>query len=201
MTNGNQNVVLFVTHANASGPFLKIWGQIDNELSRRVERIIIRSRERFQRGEGAISPKYNLIPDTICCAFHEDNYYRARIIKVNTDFTVYVHFIDYGNSEVVLPTAIRSLDRMPETMELLTIPALAHEFTMTKVMPYTGIWNNNTIEHIKQLLTYKEHQAVVTFPSRQLISLFHNGLDFSEYLLSAKLALPSTIEERQMIAR
>ncbi|KAK0158458.1 hypothetical protein PV328_009458 [Microctonus aethiopoides] len=201
MTNGNQNVVLYVTHANASGPFLKIWGQIDNELSRRVERIIIRSRERFQRGEGAISPKYNLIPDTICCAFHEDNYYRARIIKVNTDFTVFVHFIDYGNSEVVLPTAIRSLDRMPETMELLTIPALAHEFTMTKVMPYTGIWNNNTIEHIKQLLTYKEHQAVVTFPSRQLISLFHNGLDFSEYLLSAKLALPSTIEERQMIAR
>jgi len=48
----------------------------------------------------------------VCAQFPEDNsWYRAVIKRVHSDFEVEVHYVDYGNSEVLLLSDVRQLSR------------------------------------------------------------------------------------------
>lgn len=53
-----------------------------------------------------------VIGNPVCAQFSEDNsWYRAVIKSVPSDFEVEVHYIDYGNSEVVLMSDVRQLSK------------------------------------------------------------------------------------------
>ena len=53
-----------------------------------------------------------VVGNPICAQFSEDNsWYRAAIKSVPSDFEVEVHYVDYGNSEVILLSDVRQLSK------------------------------------------------------------------------------------------
>ena len=53
-----------------------------------------------------------VVGNPICAQFSEDNsWYRAVIKSVHSDFEVEVHYVDYGNSEVILLSDVRQLSK------------------------------------------------------------------------------------------
>ncbi|XP_034942181.1 maternal protein tudor-like isoform X2 [Chelonus insularis] len=200
MTNVNQNVerAFFVTHVYDNGPYLNICGQFDREGSRQIESLILMLKDIFDKDIGCVTNQTVLIPNTICCAFHEDNYYRAKIIKVHPDSNVFVQFIDYGNFEVVHRTQIRLLECHNIGLKLQILPPIAFEFPLTKVVPFNNVWSRCIVEHVKNILRYNEHPVVVTtYGNRQIFTLYFNGIDFSEYLTQNQMALPAPFEHVQ----
>ena len=53
-----------------------------------------------------------VVGNPVCAQFSEDNsWYRATIKSVPSDFEVEVHYVDYGNSEVILLSDVRQLSK------------------------------------------------------------------------------------------
>lgn len=194
----NSELMLFITHVETDGPLLKIWGQIDRNAATCVERMILPLSEKFAQGLGAPNSSYSLPPNVICCArFQNDGYYRAKICNVQPSGNVLVHFIDYGNFEVLPPTAIRLLDNIPSAASLHGLPPLALEFVLANVLPVNGIWDPETIESIKQSLRYADLKGILhsVVGSHRLLKLCYNNEDFGELLVSKNLAVSVTLQE------
>ncbi|XP_008556334.1 maternal protein tudor isoform X2 [Microplitis demolitor] len=191
MTNVNQirdRMNFFVTHVRTSGQWLQICGQIDRNSAREVERLISFLKEGFDRGIGAITSKTFQLG--ICCAYHEDNYYRAKILKIEPDSRIYVEFIDYGNTEYVHVGQIRLLDGTAEGLKLQSIPPLMLEFPVTTVMPFNNMWNRTVIDHIYNLLRYNEFPVdIIDCGNHRIFTLYYNGQDFTEFLVNNQMAL------------
>ncbi|KAL9980435.1 hypothetical protein ACROYT_G009026 [Oculina patagonica] len=59
-----------------------------------------------------VGPEDLVIGNPICAQFSEDNcWYRSVVQSVPSDFEVEVHYVDYGNSEVVLLSDVRQLSK------------------------------------------------------------------------------------------
>uniref|UniRef100_A0A672ZA77 Tudor domain containing 6 n=1 Tax=Sphaeramia orbicularis TaxID=375764 RepID=A0A672ZA77_9TELE len=79
--------------------------------------------------------------DHYCAAKAEDgNFYRATVSEVG-NAQVKVFFVDYGNSEVVDRSCIRTL---PE--EFKQLPRLALKCTLVDVKPHDGKWSHDACE-------------------------------------------------------
>ncbi|XP_074105192.1 uncharacterized protein LOC141531270 isoform X2 [Cotesia typhae] len=200
MTNINQpreRINFFVTHVRTNGPWLQICGQMDRNNAREVERLISILKDGFDRGIGKTTTQN--IHSNICCAYHEDNYYRAKIIKVESDVKIYVEFVDYGNSEYVHISQIRLLETTNEGLKLQSIPSLMIEFPLTTVVPINNMWSRAIIDVINNLLRYHEFPVeIYEYGNQQKFTLYYNGRDFAEYLVTSQMALmtPTTHEIR-----
>ncbi|XP_057327962.1 maternal protein tudor-like isoform X2 [Microplitis mediator] len=191
MTNVNQirdRMNFFVTHVRTSGQWLQICGQIDRNSAREVERLISFLKEGFDRGIGVITSKTFQLG--ICCAYHEDNYYRAKVLKIEPDSRIYVEFIDYGNTEYVHVGQMRLLDGTAEGLKLQSIPPLMLDFPVTTVMPFNNMWNRTVIDHINNLLRYNEFPVdIIDCGNHRIFTLYYNGQDFTEFLVNNQMAL------------
>ncbi|XP_063077520.1 tudor domain-containing protein 1 [Engraulis encrasicolus] len=88
-------------------------------------------------------------PGTICCALYsEDNqWYRAKVVKVSSEGRASVRFIDYGNVEEV------DLGRlMPIAPELLALPAQGIPCTLAGIRAPEGGWSEQVALMSKSLL-------------------------------------------------
>lgn len=194
----NSELMLFVTHVESDGPFLKIWGQVDRNAATCVERMILPLSEKFAQGLGLPNPNFSLQLNTTCCArFQNEGYYRAKVCNIQPNGDVLVHFVDYGNFEVLKPSAIRLLDNIPGAVSLHALPPLAHNFILANVMPVNGAWDGETIESIKQTLRYADLKGMLhsVIGSYKLLKLCYNNEDFGELLVSKNLAVGVSLQD------
>lgn len=189
----SSEIVIFVTHVEAEEGYLKIWGQVDKNAATCIEHYILPLINQFNEGYGCPSRANNLAVGMVCCAkFQSEGYYRAKIHNIHADGTVLVHFIDYGNMEVLHLNEIRLLRGMPGAEPLQNFPPIAAEFTLADVLPINGIWENRVIETIKKNLCYTEYRAIAhpMMNNRCLIKLSYNNENFSDVLVREHMALP-----------
>lgn len=189
---------LYVTHIEAEGPLLKIWGQTNKEEASKIETIIQDLSVHFKNGIGSVTSDCLLIPNTICCAYHDDGYYRARICRIQSATnTVLVQFIDYGNVESVPFNQIRQHNDTTEGIMLQTLPPVANDFNLTDVLPFDLRWSPPIIEYIKNTLRYHEWPASVVSldGKKRWLNLYFNGRRFCDFLKESKMALPAQRSE------
>ncbi|KAF7992946.1 hypothetical protein HCN44_005727 [Aphidius gifuensis] len=185
---------LYVTHVEAEGPLLKIWGQSNKEEASRIETIIHQMSVHFDHGIGSVAPDTLLIANTICCAYHEDGYYRARICRVlQPTNTVLVQFIDYGNVESVPFSKIRLHNDTTEGIRLQTLPGVANDFTLSDVLPFNHQWDPRMVDYIKNSLRYHEWPACVVSieAKKRWLNLYYQGRRYCDHLIYSKMAVPA----------
>ncbi|KAK7866892.1 hypothetical protein R5R35_001635 [Gryllus longicercus] len=202
MTGAPQHIEIFVTHVAEDGPLLKIWGQLDRSAATFVERLILQYTEQFERGIGVVYPP-SLSVDQLCCAkYGEDGvYYRARIADLSAiqQGFVRVNFIDYGNSDMVEISNIRSLQFIASS-PLCSVQNQATEFALAGVVPPMGVsWDQASVDFIREKLCYGEFRCAIVaqISGRRLITLYYHDTDFSEILIQKKLAIRITLHAQQ----
>ncbi|XP_019700708.2 maternal protein tudor isoform X3 [Harpegnathos saltator] len=190
--------IIFVTHVESDREYLKIWGQQDTHTATCVERFIYPLVEQFSQGYGRPSKSNPPMIGALCCGrFKNDGYYRAKILDIRRDGMIVVHFIDYGNIEILPPNDVHLLGNIPGSEPLQTYPAMATEFILLKILPVNGVWENRIIETIKNILCYNEYRALVSnvANNRFLVKLWYNNEDFSDLLIRRHLGLPANVQD------
>ncbi|XP_033178847.1 maternal protein tudor isoform X2 [Bombus impatiens] len=196
----NSELIIFVTHIEPCHTFLRIWGQIDKNSATCVERMILPLVEQFTRRQNCVKTQStSLRINALCCAkFQNDGYYRARIKHINNiDNTVLLHFIDYGNLELLPIQEIHLLDDIPGSESLQSFPPVAFQFTLMHLLPVNGHWSNEVIESIQKTLRYNEYKIVIhtITNSDNFIKLVYNDEDFTEFLIRRYIAKKATLLE------
>ncbi|KAK4880286.1 hypothetical protein RN001_008432 [Aquatica leii] len=192
---------LYITYVEKHGAFLRIWGQIDKNLSMAIENSLLELTSQIDHGHYV--PAINNIPiGLFCCAKYKDGkYYRARVSNVVmlSQNLVEVHFIDYGNKEILPVTNIRTINHL--TPALPSLPPQAHDFILANVTHIGLAWDNNTIALISNEIRYMELQFIVMqqVNSYTLIKLFKNGEDFALTLFNRGLVLSMASVSQTMI--
>ncbi|KAF5277757.1 hypothetical protein FQR65_LT03737 [Abscondita terminalis] len=192
---------LYVTYVEKHGAFLRIWGQIDKNLAVVIENSLLELTPQFDQGHYV--PAINNIPvGLFCCAKYKDaKYYRARVsnILMLPQNLVEVHFIDYGNKEILPVTNIRTTSQLGPA--LTNLPPQAHDFILANVTHIGLAWDNNTISLISNEIRYIELQFIIIqqVNSYTLIKLFRNGEDFALTLFNRGLVLSMASVSQTMI--
>lgn len=109
-----------------------------NELDELMERI-------YSLYEDSVSRNLESNPAVglYCASRAEDgDFYRARVVQVVDEKQIQVFFVDYGNTEVVSRSSIRSLPK-----EFKTLPRLALKCTLAGVKPKDGQWSQRACEY------------------------------------------------------
>lgn len=190
---------LYVTHVDGEGHFLKISGQLDQPSSLMVESLFESARENLEKGIGAVPPAA-IHEGVICAAKYKDGtYYRAKIINTTNLATglVGVHFIDYGNKDIISVSTIRFLDSYDPMF--LQLRGQATDYYLSRVMHPSGRWEEPLLLKLQSLLCYAEYPATVEAQTRTLpiISVQFKGNDLSTHLVSNRfgIALPTAKQE------
>lgn len=190
---------LFVTHVDGEGHFLKISGQVDHQSSLMVESLFEAAREKLEQGVGAVSPAA-IHEGVICAAKYKDGtYYRAKVINTLSLSTglVGVHFIDYGNKDIISLSAIRFFDKYDPLF--LQLRGQATDYYLSGVMNHSGRWEEPLLLKLQSLLCYAEYPATVEVQTRTLpiISIQFKGTDLSTHLISIRfgVAIPTSKQE------
>ncbi|XP_050402777.1 tudor domain-containing 6 [Patella vulgata] len=86
--------------------------------------------------EGEMAMKSFAVGQACVAKFDEDeNWYRAKITGLTADNLVEVFFVDYGNTEIVAATKVKSI-----APDLLDLPAQALTCALAGVSPLQGFW-------------------------------------------------------------
>jgi Tudor domain. len=201
MSSLQQAVEIFVTCIENDGPLLKLWGQLDRTQATTVERLILQLREQFERG--LVIPSAVNVGQLCCARYNDGVYYRARVTSP-ADMSVgrvAVHFIDYGNSEVVPLSDIRSLEANSLTTMLASVSDQATDFFLAGILPLAGAWDENSLAFIRQALCYEELKSVVVaqIANKRLIKVFYNNEDFAQILIASKIGVSIAIHAQQAL--
>ena len=123
----------------------------------------------------------------ICCAqFSEDcQWYRA-VVEDNTNGTLTVRFIDYGNTETLPISRIKILKDA-----FFAEPPLAVRCSLLGIKPTVGeTWSDESATLFEELTSEKELDAkFLSFTEPFEIQLKEGGVDIAEELVRAKLAV------------
>lgn len=194
---------LFVTHVDSDGPFLKISGQVDHQASLMIESLFDTARENLEKGIGAVTPAA-IHEGVICAAKYKDGtYYRAKIINTNnlTTGLVGVHFIDYGNKDIISLSAIRFFDNYDPLF--LELRGQATEYYLAEVISPSGRWEEPLILKLQSLLCYGEYSATYNAHTRTapIISIQFKGTDLSAHIISIRfgVAIPLAKQEALLL--
>lgn len=108
-------------------------------------------------------------PGQECCAlFSLDNtWYRARVLECPQPGEVIVQYVDFGNSELIIPDKIR-----PMMDEFFELPAQAFKLSLANVRPAHQVWNQEVVEWLKYVLNRELKAKVVhRLPEHLVVSL------------------------------
>ncbi|KAL0822320.1 hypothetical protein ABMA28_004423 [Loxostege sticticalis] len=192
---------LYVTHVDGDGHFLKISGQLDQPSSLMVESLFETARENLEKGVGTVPPAA-IHEGVICAAKYKDGaYYRAKIINTTNLATglVGVHFIDYGNKDIISLSTIRFLDSYDPMF--LQLRGQATDYYLSRIMHPSGRWEEPLILKLQSLLCYTEYPATVDVQTRTLplISIQFKGNDLSTHLVSNRLGVALPIVKQEVL--
>lgn len=190
---------LYVTHVDREGLFLKISGQLDQPSCLMIESLFKTAGENLEKGIGAVHPAA-IHEGLICAAKYKDGvYYRAKIINTANLATgqVAVHFIDFGNKDIISLSTIRFLDNYDPLF--LQLRGQASDYYLSRVMHPSGKWEETLLLKLQSQLCYSEYPATVDSiaPALPIISIQFKGNDLSSHLVANRflIALPITKQE------
>lgn len=192
---------LYVTHVDGEAHFLKISGQLDQASSLMVESLFETARENLEKGIGAVPPA--AIHEGIICAakYKDGTYYRAKIISTTNLATglVGVHFIDYGNKDIISLSTIRFLDSYDPMF--LQLRGQATDYYLSRVMHPSGRWDEPLLLKLQSLLCYAEYPATVEAQTRTLsiISIQFKGNDLSTHLVSNRFGIALPVPKQEVL--
>lgn len=190
---------LYVTHVDSEGIFLKISGQLDQPSCLMIESLFKTAGENLEKGIGAVHPAA-IHEGIICAAKYKDGvYYRAKIINTANLATgqVGVHFIDFGNKDIISLSTIRFLDKYDPLF--LQLRGQASDYCLSRVMHPSGKWEEPLLLKLQSQLCYSEYPATIEATSRTLplISIQFKGTDLSSHLVANRffIAIPLAKQE------
>ncbi|XP_013146687.1 PREDICTED: maternal protein tudor-like [Papilio polytes] len=194
---------LYVTHVDGEGHFLKISGQLDQPSSLMIESLFDGARESLEKGVGAVPPA--VITEGIICAakYKDGKFYRAKIINITNLATglVGVHFIDYGNKDIISVSTIRFLDTYDPLF--LQMRGQSSDYYLSRVMHPSGRWEEPLLLKLQSLLCNAEYPATTELNTRTLpiISIQFKGNDLSSHLVTNRfgIALPLVKQEALLL--
>ncbi|XP_047534824.1 maternal protein tudor-like isoform X1 [Vanessa atalanta] len=192
---------LYVTHVDGEGLFLKISGQLDQQSSLMVESLFETARNNLEQGVGVVPPTA-IHEGVICAAKYKDGtYYRAKIINVTNLATglVGVHFIDYGNKDIISLSTIRFLDSYDPMF--LQLRGQATDYYLSRVMHPSGRWDEPLLLKLQSLLCYAEYPATVEAQTMSLpiISIQFKGNDLSTHLVSKRFGVALPVPKQEVL--
>lgn len=180
---------------------MKIWGQIDRNLSMGIEKIIQQMTVDFESGR-FLPTIDNLQVGILCCAKFKDGlYYRARITDIDylSQGLVEVLFLDYGNKDFIPWVNTRLMSNQSET--IISVHPLAKEFILADVTHHGAKWDDNLFEMISGELRYLEFNfsVVSNVGPYTLIRLTRNNDDVAMNLVARGLTLSIPISAQCMV--
>ncbi|CAG4962766.1 unnamed protein product [Colias eurytheme] len=192
---------LYVTYVDGDGHFLKISGQLDQQSSLMIESLFQTASVNLEKGIGAVPPA--AIHEGIICAakYKDGTYYRAKIINTTNLATglVGVHFIDYGNKDIISLSTIRFLDNYDPMF--LQLRGQATDYYLSRIMHPAGRWEEALLLKLQSLLCYAEYPATIEAHTRSLpiISIQFKGNDLSTHLVSNKFGLALPVAKQEVL--
>ncbi|CAH1773704.1 unnamed protein product [Owenia fusiformis] len=117
----------------------------------RLEELMVKITDHYSKHTAASEFVSNPQVNQICCAKYslDNNWYRAKITELLPDRQVAVHFVDYGNSDIVPYHALREMTE--ENGHLKTLPFQAVPFTLHGLPPSGGVWSEEAICRVEGL--------------------------------------------------
>lgn len=192
---------LYVTHVDGDGHFLKLSGQLDQPSSLMVESLFETARENLEKGIGAVHP--GAIHEGVICAakYKDGTYYRAKIINTTNLSTglVGVHFIDYGNKDIISLSTIRFLDNYDPMF--LQLRGQATDYYLSRVMHPSGRWEEPLLLKLQSLLCYAEYPMTVEARTQTLpiISVQFKGNDLSTHLVANRFGIAIPLAKQEVL--
>ncbi|CAH2981454.1 unnamed protein product [Chilo suppressalis] len=192
---------LYVTHVDGEGHFLKISGQLEQPSSLMIESLFETARENLEKGIGAVPPAA-IHEGVICAAKYKDGvYYRAKIINTTSLSTglVGVHFIDFGNKDIISLSTIRFLDNYDPMF--LQLRGQATDYYLSRIMHPSGRWEEPLLLKLQSLLCYTEYPVTVDAQTTTLplISIQFKGNDLASHLVANRFGVAIPIVKQEVL--
>lgn len=191
---------LYVTHVDGEDHFLKISGQLDQQAPLMVESLFLAARENLEKGIGAV-PLGAIHEGVICAAKYKDGtYYRAKVINTSSISTglVGVHFIDYGNRDIISLSTIRFLDKYDPMF--LQLRGQATDYYLSRVIHPSGRWDDSVLQKLQTLLCYSDYPATLDSNTPvPLISIQFKGQDLSHHLAGIRFGVAIPIAQQEVL--
>lgn len=197
----SRSLRLYVTHVDGEGHFLKISGQLDQPSCLMIERLFEIARDNLEQGVGAVYPAA-IREGVICAAKYKDGtYYRAKIINTANLATgqVGVHFIDFGNKDIISLSTIRFLDNYDPMF--LQLPGQASDYYLSRIMHPSGRWEESLLLKLQSLLCYAEYSATIEAITRTLpvIAIQYNNNDLSQHLVANRFFIAIPLPKQEVL--
>ena len=133
-------------------------------------------------------------PGQECCAqFSQDGlWYRARVLECLPSDQVAVQYVDFGNSECLTPSKLRSMKD-----EFFKLPSQALKLSLANIRPAHQVWSQEAVEWLEVIINRQLKATVVHRLSEHLVVLLEdwnvpNGpVNISEELISRGHAVKS----------
>lgn len=192
---------LYVTHVDGDGHFLRISGQLDQQSSLMVESLFKTARENLEKGIGAVTP--GAIQEGIICAakYKDGAYYRAKVINMSSisNGLVGVHFIDFGNKDIISLSTIRFLDKYDPMF--LQLRGQATDYYLSCVINPSGRWEEPILMKLQSLLCYSEYSVALDVHTQTLplISIQFKGNDLATHLISIRFGMAIPIAKQEIL--
>lgn len=192
---------LYVTHVDGEGHFLRISGQLDKQSSLMIESLFGTARENLEKGIGAV-PSVAIQEGIICAAKYKDgSYYRAKIINTSSLSTglVGVHFIDFGNKDIISLSTIRFLDSYDPIF--LQLRGLATDYYLSRIMHPSGRWEEPLLLKLQSILCNSEYPVTVEAQTRSLpiIAVQFKGTDLSTHLINNRFGVAVPVARQEIL--
>ncbi|XP_077114039.1 LOW QUALITY PROTEIN: tudor domain-containing protein 1 [Ranitomeya variabilis] len=165
--------------------------QVQN--AKQLDDLMVMMHNRYS--SSAASPQFSPAPGDICAAqFSEDSkWYRASVVRHISGDSVFVGYLDFGNTEILPTSHIRPIEP-----ELLSVPFQAAQCSLAGVKPPSGKWSSEATDSFRALVTNKTLSASIVANCDRVLTLeltddsAATNLSISQHLIMAGLAIPST---------
>ncbi|XP_014012539.2 tudor domain-containing protein 1 isoform X1 [Salmo salar] len=146
------------------------------------------------------SQNFRPAPGTVCCSlFYEDNqWYRAKVLAYSSEEKVCVGYIDFGNSEEVELSRLRSI-----SSELLALPMQAIPCALAGVRPTAEAWSEETVLMLRRMVCnrFLRVEILGEREGMALVAMIDEASDpqgnVAEMLVATGYALPSNHQDEE----
>ncbi|XP_041714209.2 tudor domain-containing protein 1 isoform X2 [Coregonus clupeaformis] len=183
-----------VTHLQS--PYDIICQKLDNASV--IQELHLKLREHCSQAPA--SQNFRPAPGTVCCSlFYEDNqWYRAKVLAYSSEEKVCVGYIDFGNSEEVELSRLRSI-----TSELLALPMQAIPCALAGVRPTAEAWSEETVLMLRRMVCnrFLRVEILGEREGMALVAMIDEASDpqgnVAEMLVATGYALPANHQDEE----
>lgn len=157
--NEGDTVKLFITASSILEGQLTLWGQLIDldDPHHQFQRIIDNAiQDQSEISEFVNDEEDSTFPDdTVCLVRYscDNRWYRGRVMNQCHKDSYRVHFMDFGNVDIV---SQRDIKAMPAAVSESNFPALACRFYIDGISPKGVVWKAEELHAIEKVTVYRE---------------------------------------------